>query len=84
MLQESGPFIWASGTYKPVANPWSWHHITNIVYVDQPIGTGFATGNVTATNQDDVAKQFAGFWKNFIDTFDLHGYNIYLATESYG
>lgn len=30
-----------------------------------------------------MATQFAGFWKNFIDTFDMHGYDVYLTGESY-
>jgi carboxypeptidase D len=24
-----------------------------------------------------------GFWKNFIDTFDMHGYKVYISGESY-
>ena len=37
-----------------------------MVWVDQPIGSGFSHGTVTARNEEDVAKQFMGFWKNFI------------------
>ncbi|KAK3359146.1 Alpha/Beta hydrolase protein [Lasiosphaeria hispida] len=82
-IQENGPILWQYGTYKPVANPWSWHTLTNMVWVDQPIGTGFSTGKVTATSEEDVAKQFLGFWKNFIDTFSMQGYKVYIAGESY-
>ncbi|KAJ4180618.1 hypothetical protein NW767_014334 [Fusarium falciforme] len=71
------------GTYKPIRNPWSWHHLTNVVYIDQPIGTGFSRGNITATSEKDIAVQFMGFWKNFVDTFGLHGYKVYLTGESY-
>ncbi|KAH8883366.1 alpha/beta-hydrolase [Thozetella sp. PMI_491] len=83
LLQENGPVLWSPGTFKPVQNPWSWHHITNVVWVEQPIGTGFSTGKVTAKNEDDVAKQFMGFWKNFIDTFSMQGYKVYITGESY-
>ena len=24
-----------------------------------------------------------GFWKNFIDTFSMHGYKVYITGESY-
>lgn len=82
MIQENGPFQWQSGTFKPNANPWSWHQLTNVVWVEQPIGTGFSTGTVTATNEDDVAQQFMGFWKNFVDAFGLQGYKIYVTGES--
>ncbi|KAK4240480.1 hypothetical protein C8A03DRAFT_41998 [Achaetomium macrosporum] len=83
LLQENGPFLWQYGTYKPVKNPWSWHTLTNIVYVEQPIGTGFTTGKVTITNEKELAAQFMGFWKNFIDTFGMHGYKVYISGESY-
>ncbi|KAI1852899.1 hypothetical protein JX265_012927 [Neoarthrinium moseri] len=83
LIQENGPFLWQYGTFKPVPNPWSWHRLTNIVYIEQPIGTGFSQGNVTATNEEDVAKQFMGFWKNFIDLFSMQGYKVYIAGESY-
>ncbi|KAI0134045.1 putative serine-TYPE carboxypeptidase F precursor [Xylariales sp. AK1849] len=83
LLQENGPFLWQYGTFKPVPNPWSWHRLTNVVYVEQPVGTGFSTGTVTATSEEDVAAQFMGFWKNFIDTFSMQGYKVYIAGESY-
>lgn len=54
-----------------------------MVWVEQPIGTGFSRGKVTARGEEDVAAQFLGFWKNFIDTFSLQGYKVYIAGESY-
>ncbi|KAI1099531.1 alpha/beta-hydrolase [Jackrogersella minutella] len=83
LLQENGPFIWQYGTLKPVPNPWSWNRLTNVVWVEQPIGTGFSRGKVTATSEEDVAAQMMGFWKNFVDTFSLQGYKVYIAGESY-
>ena len=70
-------------TYRPVQNTWAWNNLTNIVWVEQPIGTGFTQGNVTATNEEDIAKDFMGFFKNFVDTFAMQGYTVYIAGESY-
>lgn len=53
------------------------------VWVEQPVGTGFSQGTPTATNEKEVAAQFMGFWKNFIDTFDLHNRKVYITGESY-
>lgn len=75
--------LWQPGVYKPVKNKWSWHHLTNVVWVDQPVGSGFSQGNVTVTNQYDVAQQFMGFWKNFVDTFAMQGYKVYITGSSY-
>ncbi|OTA98004.1 hypothetical protein M426DRAFT_70582 [Hypoxylon sp. CI-4A] len=83
LLQENGPFTWQYGTLKPVPNPWAWNRLTNVIWVEQPIGTGFSHGKVTAQGEEDVAAQFLGFWKNFISTFALEGYKVYIAGESY-
>ncbi len=53
------------------------------MYVEQPVGTGFSQGTVTATNEDEVAAQFMGFWRNFVDTFAMQGYKVYATGESY-
>lgn len=83
LLEENGPFTWLPGTYKPQLNPWSWHHLSNVIWVDQPVGTGYDIGTPTYHNETQVADQFRGFWKNFVDTFDLHGYEVYITGESY-
>ncbi|KAK1585434.1 serine carboxypeptidase [Colletotrichum navitas] len=83
LLQENGPISWKPGTRAPVRNPWSWHRLANVVWVDQPVGTGYSRGPVTATDEHDVARQFLGFWRNFVDAFDLHGYKVYVAGSSY-
>ncbi|KLU85148.1 hypothetical protein MAPG_04178, partial [Magnaporthiopsis poae ATCC 64411] len=67
LVQENGPFLWQPGTFAPVRNRWSWHRLTNVVWIDQPVGAGFSRGNVTAKDEGDVAKQFIGFWRNFVD-----------------
>ncbi|ROV99211.1 hypothetical protein VPNG_08228 [Cytospora leucostoma] len=87
LLQENGPFLWQSGTYSPQPNPFSWTNLTNVVWIDQPIGTGLSSAAPGApalvTDETDVATDFAGFWKNFIDTFELQGYKVYITGESY-
>ncbi|EON68560.1 hypothetical protein W97_07818 [Coniosporium apollinis CBS 100218] len=82
-LQENGPVLWQYGTYKPVRNPWSWTNLTNMIWVEQPVGTGFSQGTPTATNEEEVAAQFLGFFKNFVDTFGLYNKKIYITGESY-
>lgn len=82
-MQENGPFLWQYGTYKPVENPYSWHRLTNVVWIEQPVGTGFSPGTPTAQDEEDVAEQFKAFWKNFVDTFDLKNRKVYITGESY-
>ncbi|CRG86110.1 hypothetical protein PISL3812_03113 [Talaromyces islandicus] len=83
LLQENGPFLWQSGTYQPVRNMYSWNNLTNIVYIDQPVGTGLSPGNSTVDNEVDVSNQFNDFWRRFIDVFEMQGYKVYMTGESY-
>ncbi|KAI9775698.1 MAG: hypothetical protein M1835_005728 [Candelina submexicana] len=83
VLQENGPFIWQFGTVGPVRNPYTWVNLTNMLYVEQPVGTGYSQGTPTATSETDVAFQFLGFFKNFVDTFDLQNRKVFITGESY-
>lgn len=72
-LQENGPFLWQYGTYLPVKNNWAWSNLTNVVWVEQPAGTGFSSVGADGAPKDEIetAAQFLGFFKNFVDTFAL-------------
>lgn len=83
LLQENGNFLWQAGTTQPVANPWAWTKLTNMVWIDQPVGAGFSQGEPTAYGSDDTAEQFLGFWKSFVDTFNLTNREVYITGESY-
>ncbi|KAM0706842.1 hypothetical protein Q7P35_006172 [Cladosporium inversicolor] len=84
-LQENGPFLWQYGTYQPVKNNWAWSNLTNIVWVEQPAGTGFSHVGSDGAPKDEieVAAQFLGWFKNFVDTFALQGRKVYITGESY-
>lgn len=54
-----------------------------MLWVEQPVGTGFSTGKIEAKNETDVAKGFVGFFKNFEKLFGIENYKIYVTGESY-
>ncbi|KAI0156916.1 alpha/beta-hydrolase [Xylariaceae sp. FL1272] len=87
LLQENGPFLWPPGTYSPMENPFSWHKLTNMIWIDQPVGTGLGLFDPdyppTLQSEEDIARDFAGFWKNFVETFDFQGRDVYFTGESY-
>lgn len=64
-------------------NTWAWSNLTNMVFIEQPVGTGFSQGTANATNELDVAAQFLPFWRNFMDLFDLQSRKVYITGESY-
>ncbi|KAI0773570.1 alpha/beta-hydrolase [Fomes fomentarius] len=84
LLQENGPFQWNLGQAHPIQNEWSWTNLSSILYLEQPVGTGFSVGTPNATNEDDVAAQIVGFLQQFLDVFsELKGKKFHLSGESY-
>ncbi|KAK7024450.1 hypothetical protein VNI00_016301 [Paramarasmius palmivorus] len=84
LLQENGPFQWGVGTAKPVVNEYSWTNLSSILWVEQPIGTGFTQGTPNITNEDQLAEQLVGFFNQFLEVFsELKGKNVWLTGESY-
>lgn len=51
--------------------------------VEQPVGTGFSIGEVTATSEEDIAEDFVNFFLNFQKTFGIKNFKIYVTGESY-
>lgn len=83
-LQENGPFQWGVGTAKPIVNENSWTNLSSVLWVEQPVGTGFSQGTPNIRNEDDLAAQLVGFFQQFLQVFsELKGKKLYLSGESY-
>ena len=54
-----------------------------MLWVDQPVGTGFSQGQIRAKNEVDISKDFVGFFKNFQQLFRIENYKIYVTGASY-
>jgi carboxypeptidase D len=81
-LQENGPISWRPGQFHPSYNPFHWARLTNMIWVEQPVGTGFSQGKVTARNEYDIAKDFVGFFKNWQKLFGIKNFKIYMTVMS--
>ncbi|GAB7350706.1 hypothetical protein MBLNU459_g1263t1 [Dothideomycetes sp. NU459] len=84
LLTENGPFTWEAGTYEPVQNPYTWVNLTNMLWVEQPVGVGFTQGVPNITNEVELGQQFIGFYKQFVEAFNVQNRKVYLTGESYG
>lgn len=51
--------------------------------VEQPVGTGYSIGDITATSEEDIAQDFIHFFKNFEKAFGIKNFKIYVTGESY-
>ena len=80
---ENGPLSFRSSK-SPVRNPHSWTQLSNVLYIDQPVGTGFSTGSAQAENNSQVVEHFYQWFIAFRAKFPMIGnMNVHLVGESY-
>ncbi|CAF1020686.1 unnamed protein product [Adineta steineri] len=82
---EIGPFRFQDENTM-IENDGSWHLYNNLLFVDQPVGTGFSTigTNSYVHELDEMANQFLSFLDQYIKIFpELLENDIYLAGESF-
>lgn len=103
LFKENGPYLVEAR--KPpyedphlVTNPYSWHKAANILYVDNPIDTGFSHAKNTSkvpehTDDEAVAAELAEFLHQFLKLYPSYvgaqGQKqfvprVFLFGESYG
>lgn len=86
IFKENGPYtINEDMTLSPHAA--GWNKISNLIYVDQPVGTGFSKAS-SITHFDTNEDQIAANMKIFIDGFveanpEFKGRDFYITGESY-
>ncbi|CAG8551048.1 12738_t:CDS:10 [Funneliformis caledonium] len=85
--------IWLNGgpgwinedqTLKPLYG--GWNEFANVLYVDQPVGTGFSFSkpNAYVKNMTQVTQQFLSFLDKFFEIFPEYSQDdMYLSGESY-
>ncbi|CAF0808199.1 unnamed protein product [Adineta steineri] len=83
---EIGPFRFLDKN-TIVTNNGSWHLYANLLFIDQPIGTGFSyidSGHFIK-ELDEMAEYFLNFLDRYVEIFpELLKQDIYLAGESFG
>ncbi|KAK3995523.1 Alpha/Beta hydrolase, partial [Cladorrhinum sp. PSN332] len=47
LLEENGPCFVSADSKTTYLNPWSWNNEVNMLYIDQPVGTGFSYDTLT-------------------------------------
>ena len=58
LLTGIQPFTWATGTAKAIQNEFSWTNLSSLLYVEQPVGTGFSQGTPTAKVRATLLPQY--------------------------
>lgn len=85
-MTENGPIQVQPGTQKLVQNKYAWSNLVDYIWVDQPVGVGFATADSDGyvADEDQVGTDFVGFLDNLVKVFpSLATRPFYLTGESY-
>jgi carboxypeptidase C (cathepsin A) len=91
MMFENGPFtiesIDGNSSYSLVTNPYSWNELVDVLYVEQPLTTGFSIpveGAQQIRDEAQIAHDFHNWYLSFISIFDEYqNTELYIAGESY-
>eukprot|EP01105_Mastigella_eilhardi_P007520 TRINITY_DN18961_c0_g1_i1.p1 TRINITY_DN18961_c0_g1~~TRINITY_DN18961_c0_g1_i1.p1 ORF type:complete len:416 (-),score=134.81 TRINITY_DN18961_c0_g1_i1:80-1327(-) len=86
---ENGPFtcVGTNSTCNIVVNPYAWNLHKNMLYIDQPVGSGYSycTGqSCYVTNEQDLAAELYTALVNWFDEFPQYAKNpFFIFGESY-
>jgi carboxypeptidase D len=84
-LMEIGPYR-LKDDHTLEYNDGSWHEFANLLFVDNPVGTGFSYVDTDSfvTELDQMADQFVQFLEKWFDLFPEYAHDdLYIAGESY-
>ena len=84
IFHENGPMVIKDG--EAVTKDISWNNRANLVFIDQPIGTGFSGGTLIDMPkfEKEVAEQFKIFLLGFYAKYpEFKGRDLYITGESY-
>lgn len=66
IVQEHGPCRITNDSSALVLNPNSWNTYSNMLYIDQPIGAGFSTGDITTNSSKAAAIEIWNFMQAWL------------------
>jgi len=86
LFYENGPYTINSDLSLKI-NPYSWNANANIIFLDQPVGTGFSYADSWwdyDTNEDEIAQDMYTFMQQFLLLFPQYAKLPFFVTgESY-
>jgi serine carboxypeptidase-like clade 4 len=85
IFYEQGPYRFVDGTLK--SNAFAWNSVANVLFVDQPVGTGFSYADSPddyVTSEDQVAQDMFEFLQKFYVQYPQYQkLDFFVTGESY-
>ena len=85
VMYENGPWK-INADLSLRKNPYSWNTNANIVFIDQPLGTGYSKGKLSDLDKNEtaIAEDFYTFLTRFIDKYTEYvDRPMFITGESY-
>ncbi|CAD7955962.1 unnamed protein product [Amoebophrya sp. A25] len=83
LLSENGPCSVGEDGKSLKPNPYGWNQKSNVIWVDQPAGTGFSEGDYDH-NEEGVAEDMYAFLEGFMKQFPQYKpLDFFITGESY-
>eukprot|EP00729_Bicosta_minor_P010476 gene10476-21802_t len=84
LFGENGPCQVNTEGTNTTANPYSWNSKANLLYIDQPAGTGFSYGTGMDHDEAGVAKDMYAFLQGFFKEYSQYAaLDFFAFGESY-
>jgi len=87
LFAENGPCTVNDDGTSTKVNPYSWTSHANVLWIDQPAGTGFSYGDADDYdhNEQEVSDDLYHFLKDFFTTYSQYAnLDLFIFGESYG
>jgi cathepsin A (carboxypeptidase C) len=85
LLFENGPCRYSTDKNATVHNAYGWNEKVNIIYLDQPVGTGYSYGEASSTTLANLAADVYDFLQLFMTHFPEYAHlPLHIAGESWG
>ncbi|KAI0757297.1 serine carboxypeptidase [Daedaleopsis nitida] len=87
LFQENGPCRITNDSSTVQLNPFAWNNVSNMLYLDQPVGAGFSHGDLNVSTSSEAAADVWKFLQIFFADSKFSKYkdnDFALWTESYG
>ncbi|KAI8371622.1 Alpha/Beta hydrolase protein [Radiomyces spectabilis] len=82
---EIGPCLVTEAGNDTMLNPYSWNTMSNVLFLDQPVNTGYSYGSSNVSSSVDAARYSYAFLQLFFQTFKKYAHSeLYIAGESFG
>ncbi|KAF4682456.1 hypothetical protein FOZ63_007298, partial [Perkinsus olseni] len=82
LLMENGPCRLLSDGITTEYNPYGWNEVSNMIWLDQPAGTGYSMGK-HEHSLTEVRDDLYNFLQAFFHHFPEYNRNFHLAGESF-